>query len=1486
MLMQRFITFKRTALLMLMCMAAAWCLPAKGQENNGYDIYGLAGDDYLASNSESCGSCSFNKPEGAPEDIYVLFQLNDVANASDFQLIVNGVNSGPEGQLLFLLPKSAEGGNDYFGYCLRNTNGSQNIGKTFRYTISLYGTADASGDPLATFTGSRTVVEPLFLTPSPSRLSGAVSEAIPFTIKVEANGFSGKNAILQIRKKEGMTVACSELTESQDDYYWSYQIADLQNATYHFTLSSTQEIHETVEVRILDSEGNSCPDNAWIPVSIPFNGSQDDIAGLQKIATDNNNAYLNEYVSSKGYLNEDHDSIYIHWDESVSPARLSSINFRIPSLTTLDVSAFESLEYLTVSRAAITSLDVSMLKQLRSVELYNTGITSLNQVTLPENQTVEVRGENQIFVGEPINEYEYQLVSGDTVDLSLYATIEGEAAIIKWFKRSEGPEIEMQWESAGPGKFVVPAPDEADAGKWAYYWCEISTEKYPNWKLRSWDIQIVRGSNIEYSAADIQLLKNLAAANPDCHELQQFVADDVQGWTEPWDENYWNDRNRKVAVDWTYGTPARISKLRIRSMNTIKSLDLSGFTELTYLDVSQLSEWLNEQQKYIGLETLDLSHNTKLKILEAEESGSIQTLNLSGLSALEEVNVRNAHNVTVLDLSASKSTLTKLIISGCDRFTIDLTQFSALEYLYIGSTEQYADAIKNLPGKLKGLDCTGTKYPLLDFSVFPDLLYYGVPMDITSVDISKTWIQNIDFGETKVRYSTFTPNQYTNQYSCNGRSEITIDGLTESEESFRQGRTIYDIAVGDTVDLSSEAKIGNIDTRYVWVDEYDRTESNGVFIPVEGEPGKFIYNGGGRANGFYYCLISNDTYCEMSEINMTRGWVLETCRIMLPEIKATYAPAEVAALKAIVDGNNSPALKEWWDSGKWQNGESENGRIHAYWMLDELTNTFHLESLQLHGLGDTLQAVDVSAFTELVNFSCDGSGLARLSLANNNKLISLQVNNSPSLTALTLPEAKESLETLYLLWNSSLETIDVSGYTNLNTLNLRSCGSLTSAGDLSRLANLEYMWLNNTQLEVETSNNNYPNMRKLGVSTQMDKVDISQMELLESLDLAGANLKFSDVKVKAGKTYQVEFGQTELTVEDFRATQDGYYLMQSGKTSNILATEMKVGETATVVSGTATVDADGRLTVSGKPLDRIELTLTNAVFSGWKMKLKIQVCSVDGDANLDTAVDVRDIPVTVNYIIQSPDALPKDKFGFYEADVDHNNEVNVADLQGIINLILNPQTRSNSLRADYVPAVELSVENGILYMDAETAIASLQLELTGMAQAEPFLGKAAALTQASTVGDTTRIVGYSLKGATIPAGKSALMKFPTGTRLAKAVFADEKAQRLNVRTKGDIATSNETIRVAASHEVYNYPNPFRTTTTIAYTLDTEADAVTLQVYNMNGALVDIVQGLGTQTGESRFSYTTRLNAGMYVYRLAISRQGTTNYSKSNTFIIK
>lgn len=1493
---------------MLMCMAAAWCLPVKAAvvESNGYRIEGFSEDTYLSYNREqSDGFCSIYVPEGAPENVYLSFKLDDPSLGSDFRLfIMDKGESDSKGELL--VPFSLDGDHYSFHYSIFQTVGKEMIGRKYSYTVSLYGTQDTTAfEPLASFAGSYEIKMPVEVSVSPNNIRGELNKAIPFTVRITANQFAGQKAMLNFVKLDGMAITCDELTDQNKSDKWAFAINSLQDAIYHFTLTCTTETRQGFEARLENEEGNLLlvAGNNWISVSIPFAISDGDIAGLQKIADDNNSDFLKEYITNKGYMNPENDSIQIYLDESVSPARINNLNFMMHSLRTLDVSAFDSLEYLVINRAAITSLDLSTLKRLKSVGLYNTGITNLNDVKLPDNPELEVRGNIDLPVGEQVSEYEYRLISGMQVDLSAYATMNGEPANFVWKKRVEGRETVVEWEqTASPGIFTVPNPDEADEGKYVRYWCEISSSKYPEWKIRTYDIQLVRGA-IDYSEDDIQLLKNLAAANPDCHELQQFVADGVKGWEEKWEDYYGNDRNRKVAVDWNYATPARISKLRIRNMGTVKNLDLSGFTELTYIDVCDLTQWIDGAN--VGLETLDLTKNTKLRYLEANGNWSLKVLKLSGLAALEEVYVRDCSKLESLDLSASKSTLKELNIGFCDKLTVNLAELSALEYCDISSTTQYADYIANLPQSIQRLECNYTNYPLLDFAKYPNLKSYGIPQDVETLDISQTKLESVTMNGSKVRYSTFTPNQYTEQYSCQGGSQITIPDLKESAES--QKETIYDIAVGDTVDLSSEAKVNGVQSQYIWVDGYDGTESTGVFIPVPDEPGKFVYNGGGRPGVYYFCIISNQKYCRYSEINQWSGWRLETFPIKLPEIEADYAQAEVDALKAIVDNTDSPALKQWWESEKWKNGESEDMRFAAYWMLDEGTNTYHLDYLKINGLVDTLTTFDISAFTEMSGFTCENNELIELSLQTNKNLRRLQVYSCPSLKTLILPDEKTNLQALYCLYNNGLETLNVADYTNLRTLDLRSCGSLTSAGDLSRLTNLEELWLNYTMLEP-IDINNYPNMKELGVPRKTKTIDISGAGQLTRLDVDGSLLKYSTVTPKedmnctiVGLTYMDDIPGALSKAPGYSEIQP-YYLFPADKTFNIGAEFGKFDNTETTATArkaysgeparsVVVVDKPGDMQSysieGGKIHDEVEIVFTNTTYPNWKMSLSGQIISCDGDANLDTKVDVRDVPVTVNHITQSEDALPDDRFGFYEADLNNDNEVDVTDLQGIINLILQPQTKgANTLADGYIPTVELSAENGYLYMDAEVPVASLQLELTGMTQAEPLLGKAAALTQASTVGDTTRIIGYSLKNVTIPAGKSILMKFPEGARLAKAVFADEKARSLEVRTKGDIATSNKTIRVTGSHEVANYPNPFRTTTTLAYTLDADADAVELQVYSLNGTLVDIVQGLGAQAGENRFAYTTRLGSGMYVYRLAISRQGTTRYSKSNTFIIK
>ncbi len=937
-------------------------------------------------------------------------------------------------------------------------------------------------------------------------------------------------------------------------------------------------------------------------------------------------------------------------------------------------------------------------------------------------------------------------------------------------------------------------------------------------------------------------------------------------------------------------------------MKTIQSFDVSKFTELTYLDCISLS-----------LRSLDLSKNTKLEELHSDNNlltsldvskcpdiriinsaynqdrdnnwaFTLESLNISGCSKLEVIRVPGA-KLSTLDLSRATD-LKELSVSN-NPIDVDLSKIKALNSLFIEYTDKLERYAVNPPTSLTALFCVGTDYPLLDFASCPNITQYTIPRTVKELDISATNINHLGVSSSGLKYSTFTPN--TVLRDVYGESIISIPGAKKENEY-----NYYTIQNGDTVDLSSEATIGGIQSQYVWVDGESHTETNDAFLPVKDQPGKFVANG--KQDKFYYCLISNSKYCQESTVNQHSGWRIRTYDVQVKLPPATYDTDEVAALKAIVDGCKSPSLKAWWDSEAWKNGYYlDDWRFNAWWMLDQETNTYHLSDLQLNSLQDTLTTLDVSAFEGLTALSCESSGLTSLSVAENANLVVLSCGYSPELTTLTLPEDKTHLEFLQCDGCTKLETLDVAGYTNLISLSVRSCKF--ESLELSQLSKLEYLWCNGTKLTVDVTN--HPKLRGYGVPRNVESFDMNTLDSLQTLDPTYSKLKFSTVKLKEGKPWSGGYYSTSLPIEGFRSYASGVtrYLVPAGKPID-LSSEMSIDGKASNVKWTAydreteaekavQVTGEGKFTISGRAKDRFEAIITNETFPGWEMSVCGEFYTRDGDANLDDKVDVRDISVTANWILQNENVLPNSDFGWYEADVNVDDKIEIADITGIANLIMGkPVTKSNDLRSEFVPVVCLTAEDGFLCMETDIPVAGVQLSLTGMVKAEPLLGKAASFTQASYAGDTLRMLAYSLKGETIPAGKTALMRWPEGARLAGAAFSDAQARSLKVETRGDIATSNEKIGLSSYDRILNYPNPFRGTTTLVYQLDEPVDNAFIQVYALNGSLVDVVEGLGTQAGENRFVYSTRLTGGTYIYRLVTQKQGVTTYSKSNTFMIK
>ncbi|MBE6300396.1 MAG: T9SS type A sorting domain-containing protein [Parabacteroides distasonis] len=1510
--MNKYVTFKRTALLMLMFLMA-WCLPMKGQESNGYYLSDMCREQYWDIGIDKhSGHLSFeNYEDETVSKVYALFKLDNPADQEVFQVMIDGNTCDEKGCIEFNLLKGWE--NEVPWECTIYS-ASKYIGRKFSWTISLYASKnDLTTLPVASFSGSYEVIELPWIEYQ-DRIVGDVGTSIPFSISIEGKGFTGATDMkLTFDKMDSVKIASTSGTLEEDDRSYILPISKLSSQnTFSFTLTSEKEISgKWFSFRLY--KGDEVIKSESFRMMIPYLVSVKDSAGLMKIALDNNNPVIEKYVKNKEWLlNSDGGKIYTYW-YNVSPDRLRRLELTNwqDSLTTLDVTPFDSLKYLTIGDCHISSLDVSMLPLLESVNLWDIKISSLSALTLPKDRTIELSGYTYIEgLGTPLDDYMCEMTGGDTLDLSAY--IEDESVYGKtyftWYEGNKYPETRISLDSIKQGVYILPA-----ALDYPIY-CTVHTEKYPNFNFRTKEIRLVRG-NINYSQDDIALLKALAKANPESIALQQFVADSVKGWEEPW-LDFWEDRNRRVAVDWNMENPARISKLRLREMQgEITSLDLSGFTELEYLDCAALNTYKDQTVK---INTLDLSKNTKLTYLDLE-SCRLDSLDLSKNTNLKDIYL-NGNNLTTLDLSnqtdlvflnvGSNSKLSKLIFSekakssltslkmwSCGKISgLDLTEFTGLKSLDIRSTDAaFVDIAVNPPATITELFCNWTDAELLDFSKYPNIYYYGVPTLVDTLDISNARnLYRLDMDGTRVRYSTVKTGG-NNRVRFGSNSWITIPGLENINSKSKY--LDYRMLESDTIDLSSEAVINGVASTYRWVDETSSTFVDDVFVPVEGMPGKFVYSGKGSTERRYYCFIINRTYNpeEWCEPNSSRSdrWNLRTGSISVEKAKS-FDQEEVEALNAIINHINDAGLTKWWKSGAWKTDKylyseykGEQGFFSMEWWMDKM-NVYHLANLMI-AENKSLKELDASAFTELRDLHLFGNpNLTTLSVQNCNNLEQLHCSRDgfeTSLTSVTLPKEKTVLTYLSINGADKLTELDLTGYTNLETIDL----GMTYVDPID-LSDYKRLW--NYKLPLTT--------------TELDLTNVSE-ELIVNLD--GSQLKFSTVKITSGKTYNigdVSFPEVKGVRKDIISLSNKgmfdipCYAVAIGERIDLSSEQIIDGKT-TEATGyivdrftrerkelSVTYDEKGFLSINnGQPNDQFVVILTNETFPYWAMEIRGHIYTTDGDANLDTKVDVRDVVVTANHIVKdSVNMLPDSLFGFNQADVTYNQVIDVTDIQGIINLILGkPVTKASDLRAS-VPNAELTVENGILYMNAEVPVAAVQFEIANMAKAEPLLGKAATFTQVSTVGETVRIVGYSLSGTTIPAGKTPLMKWQDGATLVDAVLSDSDALALNVITKG-MPTANEHISMTAgTPDILNYPNPFQGTTTLVYHLSETVDEAYVQVFALNGALVDVVKGLDIQVGENRYVYTTRLTAGTYFYRLATRKQGVITYSKSNLFMIK
>ena len=1355
------------------------------------------------------------------------------------------------------------------------------------YTVKVYSSQDISTAALAS-TGQ--TIRFMLSDKAPamgelSRTSGDLNEDIPFAINVTKAGFlQGQHAKMKIYlngPSEGLTLSGQNLSKETGLYNEPIYVLDIPSfSATQFTLMAhaTEEWSGTVQVDICDADGNEVAYGGRASFAFPANNSQDDIAALKAIAEANPlNSDLQNFISSKDYLKDrtqsDGYNVGVTWNAE-SPSRVKSFfikDYRTHTVSDMkDIGSLSGLEDLRLTGTRLKSLDLSALTKLRQLNMDDNDSLTWFTVKLPSPlpEYFNLYGSTRVIAGTPVDDYNAYAAKGEEIDLSAYATVGGVKSIYTWFlnDRTTGKRTEatMPMVSGKEGAFVFSGkPGE-------YYICEITNSNYDNWRMYTPQIKVARNSD-SYSPADIAGLKKLATDNPNITQLQEFVE------SKGWERENWNSYQDVIRTDWNTDEVGRLTHLAIEldwnSKDTISQLDLSAFTELKYF----------ECEEFMNIEKLDVSKNTKLEHLHiysrnlasldlskcpelqyfrfgtlyigegSYQNTKLATLNLTGCSKLTELYLEHSP-LASLDISSFKQ-LSRLEIEYCPNLKLQgFDKATSLTYLALPHTEQFADLVKNLPAFIRHLYLQNTEYELPSAQVGKNLESLGLPGYVESLDLAQyPNLSNLNADGSLLRYSTV---KNYRQINYNGLGHITLTSPSHPGDP-------YWFENGDTIDLSSEAVIDGIETVFLWVNAKYRTEEKEALKPVPNRPGVFVLDSKEEKYGDYYCKLMNPKFCKISEINVRDGWQIETSRIHVETtVPQVFAESDVATLARIVDASNNKELSEWWSSGAWQT--NENSQYAQVIWNDE--NPRRLVKLYMYQMGNSFtKEVDLSALDKLQELSLYGNRVEKL----------------------TLPKNSTVLSSLMLAGNTPLSTLIVSMYPALEYLDVSNTG--LKACDVSNNKNLRGLFLSWTEIKPieETCPEIAALLQTYGVPKTTTSIDLDRFPALKALHTSGSALEFSGVQ----NPRQLESAEGDVLLAVGKARLGGFSLY--GEKIDLSAQATVAGTVSDYIwaVNNDTIDfKDNQYTIAEElmPNDLVVVSVTNPLFPGWRIRYVTTVYTCDGDANLDKSVNVQDVTATVSYILEDKDNMIPN-FGFAEADVNYNNNVEIADVIGIVNLIHGkPVTKAGALRSESEVPVQMELDaDNFLTMNSQVPVAGIYLELVGAIDEIPLLGDAAKFLQASSLnGDTLRVIGYSLDGRTIPSGKSRILRMPAGVTLVGASFSDAKANSL--RSGGDaIVTSNAPIEaISQLAAVSNYPNPFRGSTTFRYQLTEAAKSVTIHVFSANGALAVVLNGLPGEVGDNQYSAALTLPAGVYYYRLTAKTGHGVKASNTNIFICK
>lgn len=503
-------------------------------------------------------------------------------------------------------------------------------------------------------------------------------------------------------------------------------------------------------------------------------------------------------------------------------------------LTSIDLSQNTDLTYLSLSYNDLTSVDALSIKnkdkdnkasvylqynKLSSLKV-NEGIGSLvidnNNLTFATLPNVEkVAG---YCAYSPQNPMEVTSVNGK-VDLASQAMAGGVETVYKWMK--DDAEVTTGIE-AKDGVFTFSESGE--------YVCEMTNTAFPNLTLKTTAIKVEK-SNLQelfsFTVAPAAVGKDFDFVMSSFNNPQSVQID--------WGDGNLSTPQNVTSVENGYAAESHITGKFAGTNITVYGADATTINilglswdknsgeeaKILTLDISPLVGLYDIDLSSNALTSLDLSANTALSkvYINSNRLTDIKFADNCAVTKIEAQNTEDAGENDLCKVDFSKATeLKELIITynnkNADATTIDLSKNVKLATLRAGNCNFETIDVSKL-ANLTSLTLSNNNLETVDLSkLSSSSIVIAMNNKLSSLTLPSK-LRTLNVSNNKLTFATLPPTTIANNYTYNNQKPMVVEA--------KDGK----------VDLSAQAKVGDVETVFAWTadsEEFkDFTVAAGVF---------------------------------------------------------------------------------------------------------------------------------------------------------------------------------------------------------------------------------------------------------------------------------------------------------------------------------------------------------------------------------------------------------------------------------------------------------------------------------------------------------------------------------------------------------------------------------------------------------------------------------------------------------------------------------